>query len=119
MNTVATNTAYRAAARQYDNASPDESDEAASDREETLRAAIKASPSFIGEALQEDCTELVAAIRASDGQHALDAISDMVDSWLESSIRNQLNRRDYFSSDYPRTDLDALENIARLWQVAV
>lgn len=114
---IATNTAFRAAARQHDNASPVESDEAVSEREETLRAAIRTDSQFIAEALQEDCTELVAAIRASDGQHALDAISDMVDSWLESSIRNQLNRRDYFSSDYPRTYLDALENIARVWGV--
>lgn len=119
MSAVTQNITLRAAARQCDNAYPyDDTAERRGELSDELADAIKRDPSFIGEALQEDCTALVAAYAEKDGQAALDALADMVDSWLASNVNSQLNRRDYFASDYPRTELAALENIARLCGVS-
>ena len=116
MSAVVHNTRLRSAQLSYDNQSPPEGDD---DRLEYLQTAIKRDPSFIGEAIgNADLTDLAAAHLSGDAQAVADAVADLVDAWLRSSVDSQLRRTDYFASDYPRGTLAATENVARLLGVA-
>lgn len=95
-----------------------EREESAAERADTLRAAILADRSFIVEAIGNgDLTELADAYKEGGWADTYDALADVVASYLQFKVTSELRRDDRFSSDYPRTDLAALENIARAWGV--
>lgn len=62
--------------------------ETASERAESLRIALKADPSFIGEAIAEgDRTQLVEAFLSGDLQATHDELANMVDDWAIAEER--------------------------------
>lgn len=83
MNQVAQNAQYRAAAANYENQCDCCNDQRA-EHDDMLRDALKADPSFIGDAIGDgDLTNLVEAFQTKDLQRCWDAVSDLVDDYLK------------------------------------
>lgn len=64
------------------------------DRSDEYRAALKADPSFIAEAIGDGCEIIGAAYREGDQQAVMDAIADAVDDYLAAMEKVTRGRSD-------------------------
>lgn len=102
----------RSAAHAHDHACDCCGHDPATEYADDLREALRANPSFIGEAFGGDLTELVAAFLSKDLQHTHDAISDLIDAHLKSEeVRATASR-------FGEGLVTGLERLCRLHEVA-
>lgn len=88
------------------------------ERCEEIEQALKNSPAFIKEAIGNGALDdLVDAYRDGDSLALDDALDDIVQDYLDRQVRYELVRQDYFASDYPRSRVDALSNVANAFGV--
>jgi hypothetical protein len=82
------NDQFQSAARSYEGRCDCCGNDPEAERLEALEEAIKADPSFIGEAIANvDLTQLVASYQSVDLQQCWDAIHDIIDAHYVEQLR--------------------------------